>query len=212
MIFIDNKYTTTYYSIISNAKSRVLENTYTEKHHIIPKSLGGDNSDANLVTLTAREHFICHRLLTKMLSDKNDLNKMIYALIRISTSPYGDRKISSRVFETIKNLPRFHSDETKAKISKATSGKNNPMYGKIAWSKGLTKETSPLVKQISENNKGRVPHNKGKKHTAESKDKMSKARKGRKLSEEHKRKLSEAKKGAKNPNYGKPAWNKGRII
>ena len=39
---------------------------YCEAHHIIPKSLDGDNSKENLVDLTAREHFICHWLLAKM--------------------------------------------------------------------------------------------------------------------------------------------------
>lgn len=40
-------------------------NGYYEKHHIIPKSFGG-NKENNLVKLTAREHFICHWLLVKM--------------------------------------------------------------------------------------------------------------------------------------------------
>ena len=41
---------------------------YTECHHILPRCLGGndDNDDNdNLVDLSAREHFICHLLLTK---------------------------------------------------------------------------------------------------------------------------------------------------
>ena len=38
---------------------------------------------------------------------------------------------------------------------------------------------------------------------------MSIARKGRKHTEETKKKLSQAKLGEKNPNFGKPAWNKG---
>ena len=36
--------------------------------------------------------------------------------------------------------------------------------------------------------------------------------KGKKRSDETRRKLSEAKKGEKNPNYGKPAWNKGKPL
>ncbi len=69
MIFIDNKYTKCYFSIINKAKSRVTDiNQYSEKHHIIPKSLGGTNDTINLITLSAREHFICHLLLTKMVS------------------------------------------------------------------------------------------------------------------------------------------------
>lgn len=39
---------------------------YFEKHHIIPKSLGGSNEQNNLVRLTYREHYIAHWLLTKI--------------------------------------------------------------------------------------------------------------------------------------------------
>lgn len=45
MIFIDNKYTNWYYQIIDSAKNRKLDtNLYVEKHHIIPKSLGGSKN------------------------------------------------------------------------------------------------------------------------------------------------------------------------
>lgn len=55
------------------------------------------------------------------------------------------------------------SEEWKAKISDATKGESNPMFGK--------------------------------KHSEESKRKMSEVKKGKKLSEEHKRKMSEVHKG-----------------
>jgi len=62
-MYLQNKYSKCYFNIINRAKSReIAPNTYTEKHHIISKSCGGDNSSANLVKLTAREHFICHLL------------------------------------------------------------------------------------------------------------------------------------------------------
>lgn len=83
MIFIDNKYTHWYYLIISQAKNRKVFG-YTEKHHVIPKSLGGSNKSSNLVSLTAREHFICHRLLTKMVEGL-DRQKMIHAWWAMST-------------------------------------------------------------------------------------------------------------------------------
>lgn len=64
-MYLPNKYTTWYNSIISRAKTRPVEG-YTERHHIIPKCLGGLDDAINLVRLTAREHFICHQLLVKM--------------------------------------------------------------------------------------------------------------------------------------------------
>jgi hypothetical protein len=73
-----NKYTKWYNQITDRARYRIIEG-YTEKHHIKPRSLGGTDDADNLVELTAREHFICHWLLTKMTTGE-DRAKMIYAL------------------------------------------------------------------------------------------------------------------------------------
>ena len=57
-------------NIITNAKSqnRKRGEHYYESHHILPKSLYPlwSNNKHNLVLLTAREHFVCHLLLTKI--------------------------------------------------------------------------------------------------------------------------------------------------
>ena len=39
---------------------------YTEKRHILPRSLGGDNSKSNLIKLTAQDHYFAHELLAKI--------------------------------------------------------------------------------------------------------------------------------------------------
>ena len=62
VIFLENKYTSWYFSIIRNANSN--SGSYVEKHHIIPRCIGGSDHKENLVSLTAREHFVCHLLLT----------------------------------------------------------------------------------------------------------------------------------------------------
>lgn len=41
---------------------------YYEKHHIIPKCVGGEDKPNNYVLLTYREHIKAHYLLTKNLS------------------------------------------------------------------------------------------------------------------------------------------------
>lgn len=72
-MYLQNKYTIIYNSIIERAKSRVLPKlSYKELHHIIPKSLGGSNSKSNLVELTAREHRLVHILLPKMTKTLED--------------------------------------------------------------------------------------------------------------------------------------------
>ena len=58
-------YSTHYKSLIERAKIRSLTG-YKESHHIVPKCLGGTDDSANLVNLTAREHYIAHILLAKI--------------------------------------------------------------------------------------------------------------------------------------------------
>lgn len=102
MIFINNKYTKWYNSIVSRAQGRMIEG-YTEKHHIIPKSLGGTNKKSNLVVLSAREHFLCHLLLVKMVSGKEKV-KMANALwmFAISSKNQQRYKLTNRQYEKIK--------------------------------------------------------------------------------------------------------------
>ena len=104
MIFINNKYTIWYYRIIYQAKDRNLLG-YTEKHHIIPKSLGGANEKSNISILTAREHFICHLLLTKMTSGTNKA-KMIHAansyLYWTTSNHSRDMVCNSRTVQSLK--------------------------------------------------------------------------------------------------------------
>ena len=78
-------YQNIYNNLIINAKSeyRIKYNgTYYEKHHILPKCLGGDNSFNNLVLLTAKEHYIAHKLLI-LIYPKN--KGLIFAFWRLSS-------------------------------------------------------------------------------------------------------------------------------
>lgn len=61
-----NKYSECYDRLMAKARGRKLEGVLCEKHHTIPKSLGGTNTKENLVLLTVREHYVAHLLLTKM--------------------------------------------------------------------------------------------------------------------------------------------------
>jgi hypothetical protein len=51
--------------LINKGQSRKLD-VYFEKHHIVPKCIGGTNDPENLVELTAEEHYIAHMLLAKI--------------------------------------------------------------------------------------------------------------------------------------------------
>jgi hypothetical protein len=115
MLFIDNKYTTWYNNIIAKATNRKLV-SYCEKHHIIPKSLGGNDLKENLVDLTAREHFVCHWLLTKMVCSPHK-EKMIYAVWMMANQENQHQqryKITGRIYESLRQkYSRVKSVHTK---------------------------------------------------------------------------------------------------
>jgi hypothetical protein len=94
------KYELWYNNIIKKAKKRTVEkNVVYENHHILPKCLGGSDEKDNLVSLTLREHFICHLLLPRFKKGEEKY-KMIWALHRMAfTEKY---KITSRLYEIIR--------------------------------------------------------------------------------------------------------------
>jgi hypothetical protein len=193
MIFNDSKYTRWYYQLIKQAKVRTLpHDIYTETHHIIPQSVGGDNSIENLIKLTAREHFIVHWLLTKMVVDTKSKYQMwnAFSCMLYRERPGQERyKVSSRIFENIKVAG--------AKIkSEKFKGENNPMFGRKgkdhpAFGKKWTEEHR---KNASASHKGTV-------RSLESRAKQSAATTGRKQTTEHVAKRICA--GEKNGMYGK---------
>ena len=121
MEFKNNKYTKWYLNIISNAKSNVnnKNETYFEKHHIIPRSCGGIDSKENLVLLTAREHFICHILLVKMLTGEFKF-KMVKAA---HCMMYLKNKEIKRTFKINSKIYAFLKEEHSKAISAQMLGK-----------------------------------------------------------------------------------------
>jgi hypothetical protein len=87
--------------LIDRAKSRLKESgTYYEKHHIIPKCMGGLDSEDNLVNLTAREHFLVHWLLVEIHRVSEYLPKLSHAwnCMRRVSKGQESRKVNSRYF------------------------------------------------------------------------------------------------------------------
>lgn len=63
-----------YQRLINRAKGRTIT-AYKERHHIIPRCMGGTDDAENLVDLTAEEHFVAHQLLIKMYPGNHQLVK-----------------------------------------------------------------------------------------------------------------------------------------
>jgi hypothetical protein len=189
-----NKYTRWYENLISSRRGRTLPgDMYVEKHHIIPRSLGGSDTVNNIIHLTAREHFIAHLLLVKIHSGKAGM-KMAHALRRMLTGNKEYRYIpNSHTYAVIRTL-----------AMEKCSGENNPMFGRTGEnhpSYGRKEEiyNDEFRAKISATSKGRVSAKKGKvgvwKMSDEVKQKMAKDRAGVLKSDEHKRKIGDAQRG-----------------
>ncbi len=131
---INNRYYKTYNILIIKALSRPVTDMYYEKHHIIPRSLGGIDTMQNVVLLTAKEHYIAHRCLTKFTTNQY-LYKMLYALDAMgmqSKNTENRFRMPSRIYEYNKKLISQigHSEETKKKIGLANKGRKPYNTGK----------------------------------------------------------------------------------
>ena len=182
-----------YEEIINKAKlenRNKKENIYYEKHHILPKCLGGLNNKENLVLLTAKEHFICHKLLVKIYPDNN---KLIYALSAMMFFKRGKRiiRIGAREFE------KFKIEFIKAKsINDQEYFKTNTI-----WNKGIprSQETIDKIKKTKAGN--------GYIMSDETKAKIGKSSKGRVQSAETIEKRVSKLRGENNPMYGRTGIN-----
>jgi len=178
-----SKYEKWYCGIIETARNRKI-NEYTETHHILPRSLGGNNEPDNLVELTAREHFMCHWLLTKMHTGQAR-GKMINALYMMQgQGPYQTRyksKITSRIYKNLR-------EEYATYISNLNKGRKQPPEEKARQIAAITgRKRAPFSEEwkenLSKNHKSKNPdYNTA--HSEETRKKMSEKAKGRKYSSE----------------------------
>ncbi len=161
-----------YNQIIERAQNRNLEG-YSERHHIIPKCMGGLDEKMNLVNLTAREHFLCHMLLCEIYPQNNKLRHALF-LMAIGKQKFDGKKyvISSRTYEWLKVeyslmlTGKQQSQETKDKKSKSMldawekkTKEEMSEIGKKRWEtrikNGTDKVNPEQAKKISQSLKGR---------------------------------------------------------
>ena len=192
-----NKYEKWYRSITANAKQRTLSG-YAEIHHILPRSLGGEDNEDNLVKLTAREHFVCHWLLTKMYTGEAR-GKMINAMYMMrAESPHQKRyesKITSRIYETLR-------EEYSQYISKLNKGRIQPPEEKARQLAAQTgRKRAPFSEEWLANIKiarqGERNGMYGKTHSEETRAKQREKAKLRTYSQETNEKRRQANLGSK---------------
>lgn len=197
-IYIPNTYTNIYYRIVNRSfeenRKRSDDRIY-EEHHIIPKSCGGSNDPDNLVLLTPKEHYICHRLLPKMVKSKLHYEKMIYALWCLINGNGRSKRYSpsGKIYQMIK-------EQQSNTRSERMKGENNSFYGKthsIEFKKWFS-ENNPAKREdvkikMRGPRPGYLPHNYYTGWTEEVKQKLREANLGKVHSEETKKKMSETR-------------------
>jgi hypothetical protein len=179
-------YTKHYELLIEKARNRVLD-CYVERHHIVPKCLGGNNSKDNIVRLTGREHFVAHLLLIKIYPNEP---KLVCAIVKMR----GNRayyNTNSKLYEWIRikhrnavlvlltGVPK--SEEHRKNISISGQGKHS-----------LPKSQDHKEK-ISKSHQGK----KREEFSQEWRNNLSTSLSGRTFSDEHKKNLSIAATGKK---------------
>ena len=201
---------------ILNTRGRFNCEGYCERHHIVPKSLGGGNEESNLIDLYAKEHYEAHRLLAIENPQNHSLQYAWFMMSNCVTSNSNDRYIPTpeEYEEAKKSFSQTASkDRTGVKFTKEHKQKiSESQKGKI-----ISEETKKKLKENhADYSNGKHPMF-GKHHTEESKKNMSmghqnrseewkrkqsKSHKGHKHTAEWKKEMSERNKGENNPNFG----------
>jgi hypothetical protein len=199
---------------------RKMRTGYVEKHHIIPRCLGGLDDKDNLIELYPEEHYLAHLLLCKIYPDNQ---KLLYAAMNMTTGSMinnGNRNnkaygwLRRRYAESMsgdnnpnrrnpilqkeaakKRIGQKRTEETKAKMSASQKGRVLSEEHKAKLSIAATTRP-PISEETRQKLKQRSPNKGmlGKKMSAETRAKMSASRQGKTMSEEAKAKMRIAAK------------------
>lgn len=187
---------------------------YCEFHHIKPRSIYPEleNDPANIVALTAREHYIAHHLLMHWYKeeygeDSKQYRMMLTAFWYISNTR--NIRINARSYEILRiEFSKIQSIRN--------SGENNPMFGKRLkdcmseeqWQRWLiTNREAHASDKISDETKQK----RSKSLTGENNPMFGITPKDRMDSETYDLWLlhqSTCRQGEKNPMFGKSSWEK----
>ena len=160
---ISNKYSRWYADIITAAINRE-HFVEGEKHHILPRSFksGGEKDKLNIVKLTYREHFICHLLLTRMVTGWKQsamASAVVYIYARIDrgsgqrSNPYASKHYAlhrKAITSQLKHAFKEHSWINNGKESKRISVEHLQDYLDNGWNLGRMFFNRPKVKTVND--------------------------------------------------------------
>lgn len=154
-----------YERLIARGKTRT-PTGYSERHHIVPRCMGGSNKKDNIVRLTGEEHYIAHQLLVKIHPSVSHLaSAAVFMAIRCSNNKaYGwlrrrsAKATSASMMGNKSWLGKTHTEEWKEARRKEMLGKKMPRAGveKLAASKRCRPLSAEHRAKISAANRGKV--------------------------------------------------------
>ena len=192
-------YLKVYCNLIRKAENRNPPEGYTEKHHTFPVSIFGKNN--RIVVLTAREHYIAHALLEKIYIKRYGLSdtrviKMTFAHCMMKS---GIRYFNSYLYENARiRLSNLSKGRIVSEKTREKLREINAGEKNGFYGKKHTNQTKERMSNLKKGNKNAL----GYKMTKEQIEKSRQKRIGKKHTEEHKQKLKEQILGRK-------WWNNG---
>lgn len=201
-------YTRHYERLMDRARARSRPSGYVERHHVVPRCLGGSNDASNKVILTAAEHYVAHLLLVRMYPGNSNLTWAAIAMA-VATSAKNQGRSGNKLYDWLrrehaearrgKKRGRIHSDASRAKMSADRRGKKLGPWSAENSAKHsarqLGKKRGP---QKTEQVAARIAVHLGAKRSDETRAKMSAARKGKTFgphSPERREKIAAAQRG-----------------
>jgi len=159
---------------------------FAERHHIVPRCMGGSDDISNLVRLTPEEHYVAHQLLAKM---HPTVSGLWYAMERLTGfGRYATNKkygwITRRI--TVARKAYRHTEKAKRAIGEKTAialrGKSIPQDTKAKLSASLQGRASAWLsgRTLADETKSKISQKlTGRSKSAETRQRMSDAAKRR---------------------------------
>jgi len=161
---------------------------YVERHHIIPRCMGGSDDPSNLVELTAEEHYVAHQLLVKMYPN-NHLILYAARMMTIDNKVTGVSRTKNKLYGWLKRrvsvARRSHVPWNKGKKMPPRSEETRSKLSLAGKKRTQTEETKRKIAAART----------GKKHTEDTRARLSAAKLGITRSQETKDKISLATRG-----------------
>lgn len=196
-------YPTHYANLIDKARNRTMTG-YVERHHVVPRCMGGTDAKSNIVELSAREHFVAHLLLVKIFPKEHKLTCAVTFL----TSKGKIR--NNKMYDWIR---KRHAET----MSLLNSGSGNFMYGKThtAEARAIISDKQRQIKQLTGQGstagiKKSLPHRQKISDAAKLRTGSKNSFFGKKHSDETKAILSK-KRGNSPPSNAKPIMIDGKV-